>query len=218
MCDKERMVQENMGLAAACAGRFRGRGIEYDDLFQAGCMGLVKAVEGFDPDRGFRFSTYAVPYILGEIRRLFREGGSVKVSRSLRQLSGKVAAERERLTSENGREPSIQELADSLGLSILQVSEAVSAAFAPVSLSAGSEEGEQGPEIPVEPPQQKLTELLSLRSELQALPSADRKLLQLRFFDRKSQTETAGLLGMTQVQVSRRERKLLQYLRERLAG
>ena len=100
MIDREQHICDNMGLVHACCKRFLGRGIEYDDLFQAGCMGLVKATDGFEEERGLRFSTYAVPVILGEIRRLFREGGTVKVGRTLKELSMKVSRERERYLAE----------------------------------------------------------------------------------------------------------------------
>ena len=112
---REAFITQNLGLVHACAGRFRGRGIEYDDLYGAGCMGLVKACDNFDPERGVCFSTYAVPVILGEIKKLFRDGGTVKVSRSLKELSLKINAERERCLKRTGQEPGVTELAETLG-------------------------------------------------------------------------------------------------------
>ena len=117
--DRDEIIQQNMGLVHACAHKFKGRGIEYEDLFQAGCMGLIKATDAFDRERGVRFSTYAVPVILGEMRRLFRDGGTIKVSRTLKELSLKTMRTKERLSVELGREPTISELADSLGLEVL---------------------------------------------------------------------------------------------------
>ena len=104
-------VEQNLGLVHTCAKRFKGRGIEYDDLFQAGCVGLVKAADNFDVGRGFRFSTYAVPVILGEIKRLFRDGGAVKLSRGLKELSLRVSREAEAFQHRTGREPTVSELA-----------------------------------------------------------------------------------------------------------
>lgn len=114
--DREQRICDNIGLVHSCARRFMSRGIEYDDLFQAGCMGLVKAADGFEEERGLKFSTYAVPVILGEIRRLFRDGGTVKVSRSLKELSMRASRERDAFTAREGREPTIGELADLLGV------------------------------------------------------------------------------------------------------
>ena len=118
MENREEFVERNVGLVRSLVPRFLGRGIEYDDLFQAGCMGLVKAADNFDDTRGFKFSTYAVPVILGEMRRLFRDGGAVKVSRGLKELSMKAVRTAERITKETGGEPSVSELAAVLGISV----------------------------------------------------------------------------------------------------
>ena len=134
--ERSRMIEENIGLVHACAHRFKGKGIEYDDLFQAGCMGLVKATDAFDTERGVRFSTYAVPVILGEMRRLFRDGGTVKVSRSLKELSMKVARQREQLSKRLGREPTVSELAAELAVSEESIIEALGAGTPPVSLTS----------------------------------------------------------------------------------
>ena len=114
---REKRIQENLGLVHSCANRFKGRGVEYDDLFQAGCVGLVKAVDGFDETLGFVFSTYAVPAILGEIKRIFRDGGAVKVSRSIKERSRLIWQQKEQYSEENGREPTVSELAEYVGLS-----------------------------------------------------------------------------------------------------
>lgn len=216
MDERKPTVEENLGLAHTCAKRFKGRGIEYDDLFQAGCMGLVKAVEHFDPSLGFRFSTYAVPVIIGEIKRLFRDGGAVKLSRGLKELSLKVTRESQCFMKENGREPTVSELSQRLSVSVEQVAEALSASAAPVSLTVTNEDGELQADIPVEAPDERITERLSLETELNRLEERDRELLRLRFYRGLTQVKTAELLHMTQVQVSRREKKLLLYLRQRL--
>ena len=142
--EREAFICRNLGLVHACARRFNGRGIEYDDLYQAGCLGLIKAADGFEPERGLQFSTYAVPVILGEMRRLFREGGTVKVSRSLRELSLRATRARERLLLENGREPTVEELAAALQVEPALAAQAITAGLPAVSLTAGEEEGRSG--------------------------------------------------------------------------
>ena len=218
MSEREDTVQQNLGLVHACAKRFKGRGIEYDDLFQAGCLGLVKAVDNFDEERGFKFSTYAVPVIIGEMKRLFRDGGAVKVSRSLKELSLRAVRESAKFVAENGREPSVSELARRLDAEPEQVSQALSAAQMPVSLTVSDDDGESQTDIPVDAPDEHLTELLSLKSEINNLPERDKNIIILRFFKNNTQSQTAEKLGMTQVQVSRRERKILLALREKLTG
>ncbi len=216
MSERETTVSRNLGLVHACAGRFRGRGIEYDDLYQAGCIGLIKAADNFDPTLGFKFSTYAVPVIIGEIKRMFRDGGAVKVSRSLKELGMKINRETDSFLKQYGREPTVSELSERLGASVEQITEAISATAPPISLTVSNDDGESQTDIPTDAPDEKITEIMSLRTELDRLGEEDRNLIDLRFYKHKTQSETAKLLGMTQVQVSRRERKVLIYLRERL--
>ena len=206
-----------MGLVHACAGRLKGRGIEYDDLFQAGCMGLCKAADAFDHERGVRFSTYAVPVILGEMRRLFRDGGTVKVSRTLKELSLKISQARERFGTDYGREPTIGEIAGVLQVGEEQVVEAISAATPPVSLTGSDEESGQI-DLPVDGPEETISNMIALKQVLGQLSANDRKLVYLRYFNNMTQTQTAEQLGMTQVQVSRREKKILLNLRALLGG
>ena len=133
--ERDAFVAANLGLVHSLAHRMSGRGMEYEELYSAGCLGLVKAVEGFDESRGLKFSTYAVPVILGEMKRLFRDGGTVKVSRSLKEFSLKVARERDRLGTELGREPALSELAAALGESLEKVAEAVNVSLPALSLT-----------------------------------------------------------------------------------
>ena len=200
-----------MGLVHLCARRFLGRGMEYDDLFQAGCVGLIKAAENFDTSRGVKFSTYAVPVILGEVRRLFRDGGALRVSRGLRDLGRRAAEEAGRLRQETGKSPSVVQIAQRLGVSSEKAALALGVSQAPMSLTDQEEGGEL--DIPVEAPEERMTERLTLYQILRTLEERDRQLIQYRYFQGKTQTETAALLGMTQVQVSRREKKLLAYMR-----
>ena len=216
---REEFIQRNLGLARTCAGRFTGRGIDYEDLYAAGCLGLVKACDGFDSARGVCFSTYAVPVILGEIKKLFRDGGAVKVSRSIKELGLKINAERERRLKQSGVEPSVNQLAQALGSTPEQVAIAIQAAMPVVSLTpAENEDGNREWDVPVESPEEKLSERISLREVIDRLPPQDRLLIRLRFFGGKTQSETARVLHTTQVQISRRERKILQWMRRELTG
>ncbi|MCD7770714.1 MAG: sigma-70 family RNA polymerase sigma factor [Oscillospiraceae bacterium] len=212
---EEITVESNLGLVRLCAGRFKGKGIEYEELYSAGCVGLVKAVRSFDPDRGVRFSTYAVPVILGEIKRLFRDGGSLKVSRSVKERSLAVSRASGRFELDNGREPTISELSEITGFSQEEIIEALSVSQPTVSLTP-CEDGEPQLDLPVESPETKITNSLALRQALNELDDRDKALIYCRFSLDLTQQATAKRLGMTQVQVSRREKKLLLYLREKL--
>ncbi len=210
-------IQNNLGLVHACAGRFRGRGIEYDDLYSAGCMGLVKAYDGFDTTRGVCFSTYAVPVILGEQKKLFRDGGTVKVSRSVKELGLKINILRERIVKQSGVEPGIQQLATELQVEPQAVALAIRAALPAMSLTPDrDDENGRQLDIPVPSPEEELADRISLAEVLRELSAEDRRLIELRFFAAKTQSETAKVLGTTQVQVSRRERKILKQLRGKL--
>ena len=210
---RDEFIEGNLPLVHKLANRFRGRGVEYEELYAAGCVGLVKAVDRFEPERGLCFSTYAVPVILGEIRRLFRDGGSVKISRSLKELSVKAARLRDQLSA-NG-EPRISDIAQALGVTPEEAAEALCAGIPPVSLDHGGEDGEPLP-VPSASGEDALIDRLALRQCLSELSGEDREILMLRYFRRETQCETAQILGMTQVMVSRRERKLLKELREQL--
>ena len=212
--ERDKFIESNLPLVHSLANRFRGRGIEYEELFAAGSMGLVKAYDNFDHERGLCFSTYAVPVILGEIKRLFRDGGTVKVSRSLKELSLKAARERDRLLAE-GKEPRISDIAESLGVSNEMAAEAITAGIPPLSLSPASDD-ENPLDIPTSSGEEKLIDRLALRQCIAELPAPDRRLILLRYEKQLTQCQTAALLGMTQVQVSRRERKILSSMREKM--
>ena len=217
MDNREQAIESNMGLVHACAKRFRGRGIEYDDLVQAGCLGLVKAVDHFDEGRGLQFSTYAVPVILGEMRRLFRDGGAIKVGRALKELSLKAARACNEFFLREGRQPTISELAEQLGVEPAEASQALGASQQPLSLSADEENGGGQIDVPTEAPEEKISELIALKQVVGELDPRDRSLIVMRFFKSRTQTQTAEMLGMTQVQVSRREKKILQELKAKLS-
>ncbi len=214
---KQPVAEENLGLVHLCANKFRGKGIEYDDLYSAGCIGLLKAVKAFDTDRGVKFSTYAVPVILGEIKRLFRDGGAIKVSRSLKELSLRIQRYCENFRQSEGREPTISELSELSGEPEADIAEALCVSQPLLSLTA-SDDDEGQIDIPSEAPDEAIVDLLALRQIMAALEPQDRALLELRYFKGLTQSKTAKALGMTQVQVSRREKKLLTQMREELLG
>lgn len=213
--EKKPSAEKNLGLVHLCANRFRGRGIDYEELYSAGCEGLVKAVRAFDADRGVKFSTYAVPVILGEIKRLFRDGGAVRVSRSLKELSLKIQKISEDFRQREMREPVISELAELSGEPEAVVSEALCVSQPLLSLTADDDDEGQT-DIPSEAPDRAIVDLLALRQIMARLDKNDRTLLELRYFRELTQAKTAKLLGMSQVQVSRREKKLLAMMREEL--
>lgn len=218
MMNRDEMIQSNLRLVRACCKRFLNRGIEYDDLYGAGCLGLVKAVDGFKEELGFCFSTYAVPVILGEMKRLFRDGGSVKVSRGLKELSLKAVKAQGQLSGTLGREPTLAELSNALSVSKEELAEALCAATPAESLSYIGEDGETR-ELDIgtaKSAEDEIADRVAVNQLLQHLEQKDRQLIQLRYFQNKTQNETAKLLYMTQVQVSRREKKLLQLMAQLL--
>ena len=217
--DRESLINENLGLVHACANKFRGRGTEYDDLFQAGCVGLVKAADNFDPSRGFAFSTYAVPVILGEIRRIFRDGGAVKIGRSLKEKARNAMKVKDELSIELGREPTVSELAEKLGTDVATAAELITVSMPTISLTVADDEknGNQL-DIPTAAPEEEISERLSLKKVLGGLSEKEQKLIELRYFKGMTQVNTAKELGMSQVQVSRLEKKLLLRMREEITA
>lgn len=209
---REQFISANLRLVNHLCRRFVGRGIEYDDLYQAGCVGLVKAADAFDETLGFQFSTYAVPVILGEIRRLFRDGGNVKVSRSVKELSLKIEKEKVKLQHKLSREPKISEIAAALDVSPRQVALAQEAAQPVLSLTPG-EDGEQMLGIPAVREEEAADNRVLLGDALSKLDLKEREIIRLRYFESLTQSQTAQRLCMTQVGVSRAEKKILIKLR-----
>ena len=215
---RDQFIESNLPLVHSLCKRFTGRGIEYDDLYQAGCLGLVKAVDGFDESRGLCFSTYAVPVVLGEIKRLFRDGGSVKVSRGLKELSLKVTRLKSSLEMQLSREPTIGELAAGLGVKPEDITEAISAAQPTVSLTYDSEDGTRDTDIPVAGPEELLSDKLLIERAFEYLDPKEQQIIKCRYFEFLTQSETAQKLDMSQVQVSRAEKKILIKLREAIGS
>ncbi len=214
--EQTRLVTENLGLVHACARRYTGRGVEYDDLYQSGCEGLVKAAAGYDSSRGVRFSTYAVPAILGEIRRLFRDGGAVRVSRSIRDLGLKIRRAEEAFRSTEGRDPTVSELAEKLGADPGSIAEALDASRPVLSLTSERDGEEFEEELPSGSFDETLIDVVALRETLSGLEETDREIIRLRYFAGRTQSYVAELMGMTQVQVSRRERRIIERIRQQL--
>ncbi len=215
---RDELISNNLGLVHSCCKKFKGRGIEYDDLYSAGCVGLIKAVDNFDETLGYKLSTYAVPVILGEIKRLFRDGGMIKVSRSLKELSQKAQKIVDEYKKEHADDIPLSILAQQLGVDIYKASEALNISSPVMSLTAQNDNGDNKElDIASVSIEDKLIEKMTLIDVLDTLPEDDRKLIHLRYFRYKTQVETARALNMTQVQVSRKEKKILLQLREKMA-
>ncbi len=210
------MIESNMGLVHSCAHKFIGKGVEYDDLFQAGCIGLIKAVDNFREELGFSFSTYAVPVILGEIKRLFRDGGTVSVSRSIKEKGRKIAYEREKFIKKYDREPTVGELSEILGYNEFETAQAIAASMPVISLTMNDDESDSQLDIPVPNHEESVSMNLAVHQVMERLEEKDRELIKQRYFAGKTQTQTAQSLGMTQVQVSRREKQILRYMKQKL--
>lgn len=217
--DKNKTASENLGLVHACCKRFAGKGIEYEELFAAGSLGLAKAINNFDESRNLQFSTYAFPVIMGEIKRLFRDGGSVKVSRTLKELAMNIGRVTNELRQKNGQEPTVSLIAKILGVSEEKVVDALNCARLPLSLTADyDEDGNPQIDVPVDDIQYEISERLSLEKAVSLLDEKDRRIITLRYYQNKTQSQTAKLLDMTQVQISRREKKILSNIREKMSG
>ncbi len=212
----ELLVEENSGLIWSVARRFLGRGAEADDLYQLGCLGFLKAVEGFDLEYGTQFSTYAVPKIAGEIRRFLRDDGAIKVSRSLKEQSATIKSTRSRLTAALGREPSILEISRQTGFTPEEIALAETATAATESIQR--ETGEEGFSLENiltdTESEERLVEKIALRQAIEALPQREKTVIQLRFFHSLTQQRVAKVMDVSQVQVSRIEKKAIALLRE----
>ncbi len=211
----EQLLEENTGLIWSIVRRYFGRGVDSDDLFQLGCLGFLKAVSGFDVDYGTRFSTYAVPKISGEIRRFLRDDGAVKVSRGLKERSQHIRSARTALEQRLGREPRLSELVRETGLSPEEIAAAETAMSPPESLQRQS--GEEGFSLEKVlgdyAQEERLLESVSLKQALDRLPEREAQVIALRYFHGLTQDACARLLGISQVQVSRLERRAMQALR-----
>ncbi len=213
---RDEFIEANLGLVHSLAGRFRGRGVEYEELYSAGSLGLIKAYDRFDEDRGLCFSTYAVPVILGEIKKIFRDGGTVKVSRSLKELSIKINHKRAEIIKKTGADPTITTLAQELNCTPQSIAQAICASQPTLSLSPIYDDEKDGKEfdIPVQNEEAVIEDRIAVQEALSRVTPEQRELIVLRYYEGKTQSETAKVLGTTQVQISRMERKILAKMRE----
>ena len=210
--EREQQIINNLGLVHTIANRFRSRGADYDDLFQAGCIGLIKAVDNFDSEKGFQFSTYAVPVIIGEIKRIFRDGGPIKISRSLKEKAVRVQYLREKYLKDNNREPTMSELSELSGIETGELSEVINAVNPVVSLNMSNEDGDEEYDIPYDN-YEDVFDRIVIKELTSRLSEKEKSIIQLRYFEGKTQMQTAKALNISQVQVSRREKAILTKLR-----
>ncbi len=218
---REQAVAGNMGLVFSVARRFTGRGYEMEDLVQLGSIGLLKAIEKFDFSYDVKFSTYAVPLIIGEIKRFLRDDGMIKVSRSLKELACRAYLAREKLQDQKNREPTVEELAEELGAAredlilALEAESEVVSLQKPVYHRDGSEMLLMDKIEETEDCEEEIVNHLALRQILEELAPEERRLIELRYFAEQTQSEVGKLMGISQVQVSRMEKKILDQLRKR---
>lgn len=216
MAAKDTLLRENAGLIWSVTRRFIGRGVEADDLYQLGCLGFIKAIDGFDLQFGTQFSTYAVPKITGEIRRFMRDDGAVKVSRSIKEQAQQIKTVRNRLITVLGRDPTIQEISDQSGISAEDIAVAESAVASVESINqCASEDGFSLENILSDTESEEIfLEKLTLRQSISKLSEREAKVIYLRYFHGLTQERIAKILSVSQVQVSRIEKKAITRLRE----
>ena len=220
---KEMLIEHNVSLVKCIVKRYLGKGVDYDDLFQIACMGLLKAISGFDERFGVKFSTYAVPMIAGEIKRFMRDDGSVKVSRAMKQTAKEMNLFVEEYSIKNGKQPSVATIAEKFGLDEAETVFVMGSSKMPVSLYGGADykDGKQRELIETLPAQDNQEEWLDkmlLHGAIERLPEREKKIIVLRYFRDMTQSEVAEQIGVSQVQVSRIENKIIKEFREKLIG
>ena len=220
---REELIVRNMGLVHSVVKRFLGRGYDVEDLTQIGSIGLIKAAEKFDISYNVKFSTYAVPMIIGEIKRYLRDDGMIKVGRGLKETAIKAMSVKERLTAVKGNEPTIAEIADEIGISASDLAVALESQVRPQSIYASTDDGisEINPLVDkIESKQDEIGDMVNkvaLRQMIGELKDRDKKIVYMRYFQMKTQAQTAEMLGISQVQVSRLEKKILSDMRKKLS-
>lgn len=220
---KETLIEHNVSLIKCIVKRYLGKGVEYDDLFQIGCMGFLKAIAGFDESFGVKFSTYAVPMIAGEIKRFMRDDGVVKVSRTMKQTAKEMNAFVEEYVLSRGRQPSVAEIAAHFHMDEAETVFTMGSSKMPLSLH-GSAERKDGKErelidtLPAADDQEDMLDKMLLKGAIDGLPERDKKIIVLRYFRDMTQSEVAERIGVSQVQVSRIENRIIKEFREKLSG
>lgn len=220
---KETLIEHNVSLVKCIVKRYLGKGVDYDDLFQIGCMGFLKAIMGFDESFGVKFSTYAVPMIAGEIKRFMRDDGAVKVSRAMKQTAKDINLYVEEYTSKNGRQPSVADIAEKFGLNEAETVFVMGSSKMPISLYGGSDykdgnERELIETLPATDNQEDWLDRMLLRGAIEGLSERDKKIIVLRYFRDMTQSEVAEKIGVSQVQVSRIESRIIKEFRKKLSG
>ncbi len=217
------IVEENIGLVWSVVKKFYNRGHEPEDLFQIGCIGLIKAIQKFDISFGVKFSTYAVPMIMGEIKRFIRDDGIIKISRSIKELGIKAMAVREAMVKEKNTEPTVKELAKRLDVSPEELATALDAGIKPESIFSGESDGDKGTKALVDrlecghDYESEVVNRIFIREMLEMFDEREKKIIILRYFKQKTQSQIADVLGISQVQVSRIEKRVLTMIRNNLA-
>ena len=220
---KEKLLSENINLIKSIVKRYLNKGVEYDDLFQLASMGLLKAVNGFDESYGVRFSTYAVPMISGEIKRFMRDDGSIKVSRTIKATAKEINKFIESYSVEHGEAPSVKTISEKFDMPQSEVVFTMGSTHMPLSIYAQGDYKDEKSQylldrLPVEDKQEDMLDVLELRSAISTLPDRDKKIIMLRYFRDMTQAEVAAMMGVSQVQVSRIENKIMQSFRNKLTG
>ncbi len=220
---KETLIEHNVSLIKCIVKRYLGKGVDYDDLFQIGCMGFLKAIMGFDESFGVKFSTYAVPMIAGEIKRFMRDDGSVKVSRTMKQTAKEMNLFIEEYTIANGKQPSISEIAQKFGIDEAETVFVMGSSKMPISLYGGADykdgnERELIETLPATDNQEDWLDRMLLRGAINDLSERDKKIIVLRYFRDMTQSEVAEKIGVSQVQVSRIENRIIKEFRTKLSG
>ena len=218
---QSKVVESNLGLVWSIVRRFSNRGHDNDDLFQIGCIGLIKAIRKFDQSFEVKFSTYAVPMIMGEIKRFLRDDGIIKVSRGLKETANKVRITKEIMLKELGREPSIGEIADKLGIDHEDIVMAMEAVNAPESLYKTVYEGDNNDILYIDKISEQsegldIEDKIALKEVIQGMEVRERQIIVLRYFKEKTQSQVAEMLRISQVQVSRIEKKILQCMKKKI--
>lgn len=220
---KERLIENNVSLVKCIVKRYLGKGVDYDDLFQIACMGFLKAIAGFDEQFGVKFSTYAVPMIAGEIKRFMRDDGSVKVSRTIKQTAKNINLFIEEYLTETGKQPTVAEISKHFSMDEAETVFVMGSSKMPVSLQSGSDykdgkEKQLIETLAVKDDSEEMLDKMLLRGAIDALPEREKKIIVLRYFRDMTQSEVAKKIGVSQVQVSRIENKIIQEFKTKLIG
>ena len=210
---KNKYIEDNIGIVKSCISKFSYQYCDYDDLFQAGCLGLTKAYKKFDEKRGTKFSSYAVPYILGEIKNYFSESRKIKVSKIINKNYNMISKQKEEFIKIYNREPTLREISEKLGMSIEDIVQALESSQTVIS----SNEQENNDLLFEESHEKYVSQKIDIQNALKTLDETEQQIVKMRFFDLKTQDYTAKQLNMTQVMISRKEKKILKYLREKLS-